>query len=88
MIQYIRPYGGMIKEFLMCVSASGSMGIRCTYLPSQDRVIFVSGQAVGARRDLNGVLLLDSALQTTVVKPDDIVCIELPLPEVNWPCCL
>jgi baculoviral IAP repeat-containing protein 6 len=59
------------------------MGIRCTYLPSQDRVIYVSDCAVGARRDLNGVLLLDSALQTTIIKPDDVVCIELPLPEVS-----
>jgi baculoviral IAP repeat-containing protein 6 len=56
--------------------------VRCTYLPCQDRVVFTSDCAIGARRDLNGVLLLESVLQTAVSKPDDLVCVELPLPDV------
>jgi baculoviral IAP repeat-containing protein 6 len=78
----------VVKAFFVNVSASASLGIRCTYLPSQDRMVYVSDHAVGVRRDLNGVLLLDSALQTTIVKPDDVVCIELPLPEVSLAWCL
>jgi baculoviral IAP repeat-containing protein 6 (apollon) len=65
------------------VPADAVEGVRCNYLPSQDRVVFISDKAVGARRDLNGVLLLDSALQTTVSKPDDVVCVELTLPDVS-----
>jgi baculoviral IAP repeat-containing protein 6 (apollon) len=65
----------------LCV-ANAENGVRCTYLPSQDRVVFISDCAIGARRDLNGVLLLESVLQTAVSKPDDIVCVELPLPDV------
>jgi len=67
----------------MIIPADASGGVRCNYLPSQDRVVFISDTAVGARRDLNGVLLLDSALQTPVSKPDDIVCVELTLPDVS-----
>ena len=67
----------------MNIPADAIEGVRCNYLPSQDRAVFISDKAVGARRDLNGVLLLDSALQTTVSKPDDIVCVELTLPDVS-----
>jgi len=49
----------------------------------QDRVVFSSRDTIGTRKDLNGILLLDSALQASVAKPDDIVRIELPLPEVS-----
>jgi len=56
--------------------------IRCIYVARQDRVVFASREAIGARKDLNGILLLDSALQAPISKPDSIVRIELPLPEV------
>lgn len=51
-------------------------------MAQQDRVVFASRDAIGARKDLNGILLLDSALQAPISKPDSIVRIELPLPEV------
>lgn len=41
------------------------------------------GQAVGLRKDLNGVLLLDSALQTPVTNTEEIIVIELPYLEVS-----
>ena len=55
----------------------------------QDRVVLASRDAIGARKDLNGILLLDSALQAPISKPDNIVRIELPLPEVSFfvTCC-
>ena len=58
--------------------------MHCTYVARQDRVVFASRYAVGARKDLNGILLLDSALQAPISKPDSIVRIELPLPEVSF----
>jgi len=65
-------------------SADAGGVVRCTYVARQDRVVFASRYAVGARKDLNGILLLDSALQAPISKPDSIVRIELPLPEVSY----
>lgn len=42
--------------------------------------------AVGCRKDLNGILLLDTALQPPVAKPEDIVQLELPVTEVREDC--
>lgn len=39
--------------------------------------------AVGCRKDLNGILLLDTALQPPVAKPEDVVQLELPVTEVR-----
>lgn len=39
--------------------------------------------AVGCRKDLNGILLLDTALQPPVAKPEDVVQLELPVTEVS-----
>lgn len=39
--------------------------------------------AVGCRKDLNGILLLDTALQLPVAKPEDMVQLELPVTEVR-----
>ena len=47
--------------------------------------MFSDGNAVSVRKDLNGVLLLDTALQTPVNKTDDAIKLELPLPEVKKP---
>lgn len=55
-------------------------------MSSLDRVVFASDFAVGARRDLNGMLLLESALQLPISKQDDLLCVELPLPEVICIC--
>jgi len=66
---------------LLMLADAGDI-VRCTYVARQDRVVFASRDAVGARKDLNGILLLDSALQAPISKPDSIVRIELPLPEV------
>lgn len=64
-------------------SADAGDVVCCSYVARQDRVVFASRYAVGARRDLNGILLLDSALQAPISEPDSVVRIELPLPEVS-----
>jgi len=61
----------------------GTTPVRCEYVVCLDRVIFTSGSAIGARRELNGVLLLESALQLPVQSPEEIIRVELPLPDVS-----
>ena len=46
-------------------------------------MVFSNSTAVGVRRDLHGVLMLDSALQTPVSRAEDTVRVELPLAEVR-----
>ncbi len=57
--------------------------IQCSYLSGRDKVLFTNGHAVGIRKDLNGVLLLDTALQTSIARTDDVVKVELSLPDVS-----
>uniref|UniRef100_H3CIY4 Dual E2 ubiquitin-conjugating enzyme/E3 ubiquitin-protein ligase BIRC6 n=1 Tax=Tetraodon nigroviridis TaxID=99883 RepID=H3CIY4_TETNG len=57
--------------------------IRCQYVPTVDKVLFVDDYAVGCRKDLNGILLLDTALQPPVGKPEDVVHLELPVTEAQ-----
>ena len=57
-------------------------GVECNYVSTLDRVVYSDGRAVGIRKDLSGVLLLDTALQTPVKKAEDHVYLELLLPEV------
>ncbi|GAA6081850.1 baculoviral IAP repeat-containing protein 6 isoform X1, partial [Tachysurus ichikawai] len=59
--------------------------VRCQYFPVVDKVLFVDDYAVGCRKDLNGILLLDTALQAPVDKPEDMVQLELPVTEVSEP---
>ncbi|KAM6916345.1 dual E2 ubiquitin-conjugating enzyme/E3 ubiquitin-protein ligase BIRC6 isoform 2-T2 [Xenentodon cancila] len=57
--------------------------VRCQYFPAVDKVLFVDDYAVGCRKDLNGILLLDTALQPPVTKPEDMVQLELPVTEAQ-----
>ncbi|XP_032684948.1 baculoviral IAP repeat-containing protein 6 isoform X6 [Odontomachus brunneus] len=52
------------------------------YLPNGiDKVLYTDGRGIGIRSDYNGVLLLDTILQTPVSKSDDVVKLELLLSE-------
>ncbi|KAG5831644.1 hypothetical protein ANANG_G00305910 [Anguilla anguilla] len=57
--------------------------VRCQYFPAVDKVLFVDDYAVGCRKDLNGILLLDTALQAPVSKSEDVVQLELPVTEAQ-----
>lgn len=46
-------------------------------------MLFCDGQAIGVRTDYNGVLLLDSILQKTLIDPKEKVKFELLLSEVK-----
>ena len=58
--------------------------LECAYLPEKDKTVFCDGLALGVRGDLQGILLLDTALQTAISRTEDLVKIELPLAEVNF----
>lgn len=55
--------------------------MNCKYLPIQDKILFWDGKNLGLRGDYNGVLLIDTILQTPVKQTDDIVKVELLLSE-------
>ncbi|XP_072565882.1 dual E2 ubiquitin-conjugating enzyme/E3 ubiquitin-protein ligase BIRC6 isoform X5 [Paramormyrops kingsleyae] len=57
--------------------------VKCQYFPAVDKVLFVDDYAVGCRKDLNGILLLDTALQAPVTKPEDVIQLELPVTEAQ-----
>lgn len=51
------------------------------YLPQQDKVLFWDGKNIGMRGDYNGVLFLETILQTPVKQTDDTVKLEILLSE-------
>lgn len=63
--------------------ACKSDAIHCMYLPVKDRLVFWDEHRVGVRKDLSGVMLLDTALQASITKTEAPVCVELPLAEVR-----
>lgn len=52
-------------------------------MSEQDKVLFWDGKNLGMRGDYNGVLLLDTILQTPVFHSDDTIKIELLLSEAS-----
>jgi len=48
-----------------------------------DKVLYTDGRGIGIRSDYNGVLLLDTILQTPVSKSEDIIKLELLLSEAT-----
>ncbi|XP_059157271.1 baculoviral IAP repeat-containing protein 6-like isoform X2 [Physella acuta] len=55
--------------------------VKCVYLAEKDKTVYCDGSAIGVRGDLQGILLLDTALQTPITKSEDTVKIEIPLVE-------
>ncbi|XP_055083393.1 baculoviral IAP repeat-containing protein 6 isoform X2 [Periophthalmus magnuspinnatus] len=73
--------GAILRQSALNASPGGH--VRCQYVPAVDKVLFVDDFAVGCRKDLNGILLLDTALQTPVCKAEDEVQLELPVTEAQ-----
>lgn len=46
-----------------------------------DKILYTDGRGIGVRSDYNGVLLLDTILQTPVSRSEDIIKLELLLSE-------
>lgn len=73
----------MLHWIFILLTAKPGGQVKCQYISAVDKVVFVDEYAVGCRKDLNGILLLDTALQTPVAKQDDVVQLELPVTEVS-----
>uniref|UniRef100_F7FUX9 Dual E2 ubiquitin-conjugating enzyme/E3 ubiquitin-protein ligase BIRC6 n=1 Tax=Ornithorhynchus anatinus TaxID=9258 RepID=F7FUX9_ORNAN len=82
---HIKVIDGTSGATLQASALSAKPGgrVKCQYISAVDKVIFVDDYAVGCRKDLNGILLLDTALQTPVSKQDDVVQLELPVTEAQ-----
>ncbi|XP_054010480.1 baculoviral IAP repeat-containing protein 6 isoform X1 [Hylaeus anthracinus] len=48
-----------------------------------DKVLYTDGRGIGVRSDYNGVLLLDTLLQTTVSRSEDVIKLELLFSEAT-----
>ncbi|XP_070181060.1 dual E2 ubiquitin-conjugating enzyme/E3 ubiquitin-protein ligase BIRC6-like isoform X3 [Littorina saxatilis] len=55
--------------------------LQCIYLGEKERCVFSDSHAVCVRRDLRGILLLDTALQIPVNRTEDVIKLEIPLAE-------
>ncbi|XP_071961824.1 dual E2 ubiquitin-conjugating enzyme/E3 ubiquitin-protein ligase BIRC6-like isoform X2 [Antedon mediterranea] len=67
--------GVILQKSTLCADPGSS--VECKYLNEVEQVLFKSDCVVGLRKDISGVLLLDSALQAPVSKTDDFVVVEL-----------
>ncbi|XP_076283788.1 BIR repeat containing ubiquitin-conjugating enzyme isoform X2 [Lasioglossum baleicum] len=73
-------------EILQKSSLSGkSHGkLQGTYLSNGvDKILYTDGRGIGVRSEYNGILLLDTLLQTTVSRSEDVVKLELLFSEAN-----
>ncbi|XP_067680641.1 baculoviral IAP repeat-containing protein 6-like isoform X2 [Haliotis asinina] len=57
--------------------------LHCVYLSEKEKTVFWDAHALGVRKDLRGVLLLDTALQIPVKHSEDLIKCELPLVEAG-----
>lgn len=69
-------YHSISSSPLLYLLADGGR-ISGRYLPKQDKILLFNDKNIGIRGDYNGVLLLDTILQTPVKQSDDTVRIEL-----------
>lgn len=73
--------GRYIYRIYVYFSATGYNAIASQYLPLQDKILCWDGRNIGLRAPYNGILLLDTILQTPVAHREDVVRIEVPLNE-------
>ncbi|XP_055696918.1 baculoviral IAP repeat-containing protein 6 isoform X3 [Phlebotomus papatasi] len=74
-VKVIDVNSGVILQ--SCPLAADGGRISGRYLPKQDKILLFNDKNIGIRGDYNGVLLLDTILQTPVKQSDDTVRIEL-----------
>ncbi|KAH8417362.1 hypothetical protein KR222_009764, partial [Zaprionus bogoriensis] len=63
------------------LSTNAESIIHGRYMPLQDKILFWDGHNLGLRGDYNGVLLLDTILQSPIGQNDDYIKLELILSE-------
>lgn len=74
-----------INIYFLCGLAGPGEKVKTMYLPEKNHMVFSNSTAIGVRKDLQGVLLIDTALQTPLSSHDKLVKIELPFADVrHW----
>ena len=66
------------------ISESSSAKTKCTFNVATGKLVIVDNKCIGARKDFNGIYLLDSILQPPQVDPNGAVILELPLNQVLY----
>lgn len=77
-----------MTDGLLCLilgSSSSDFGsLQCRFCPGVEKLFVTDRRTVGLRKDLNGVLLLDSILQAPVAEDCDApITLELTLADVS-----
>ena len=65
-------------------SDSSAVKTRCTFNVATGKLVVVNDKCIGARKDFNGIYLLDSILQPPQADPNATVVLELPLNQVLY----
>ncbi|XP_055907013.1 baculoviral IAP repeat-containing protein 6 isoform X1 [Eupeodes corollae] len=73
--------GVILQAYTLSGDISGNVCGK--YMPLQEKVLFWDGKRLGLRGDYNGVLLLDTIMQSPVVQNDDMIKLELLLSEAK-----
>ncbi|PIK48665.1 putative baculoviral IAP repeat-containing protein 6 [Apostichopus japonicus] len=73
----------VISNCKNCNHTSKAHPIVCEFLNKANQLFVTQGAHVGLRKEHNGILLLDSALQTTIQADSDVVLVEMPHAEVK-----
>lgn len=72
----------IIAIFILIGKINGKL--QGTYLSNGvDKILYTDGRGIGVRSDYNGVLLLDTLLQTPVSRSEDVVKLELLFSEAT-----
>ncbi len=85
---YMMPVNDDINSFhcnfFVFIDENNSNSLQCTFHPVAGNLVVTDGTCVGLRKDLNGIYLLKTALQTPVENArDGEIVIELTLPDVR-----
>lgn len=56
---------------------------KCTFNVATGKLVIANNKCIGARKDFNGIYLLDSILQPPQEDPNAAVILELPLNQVH-----
>jgi len=66
------------------INSSDSSSLQCRFCPEVEKLFVSNTNTVGLRKDLNGVLLLDTILQAPIAEDcDSQITLELTIADVS-----
>ena len=74
----------LVNNFIFYSDGSNHNNLQCVFNPVAGNLMVTDGTCVGLRKDLNGIYLLKTALQTAVEQTRDReISLEMTLPDVR-----